>query len=205
MDENFYCPKCISVLPRYQAKCSNCQVHACGVCKLPFSSKFHKIMNTIASFNYVDMENDPKPNICELFQASLMINGKYNNAAIISIRVLILAFFGPLYALIYSIPASVVFGIMASCDTLCCLVDTQALSGALQLLSMPVRLLQTLIFISAVLIFNFVFWIIMIVPIYILTLSWSARMLFYWTLLHNTKAKIMRKRISALYTKEDRI
>lgn len=86
------------------------------------------MMNSIASLNYVDMENDPKPNICELFQEHLMINGKYNNAAIICIQALILAFFGPLYAVIYSVPASVVFGIIASCDTLCCLVEIQVLS-----------------------------------------------------------------------------
>jgi hypothetical protein len=157
-------------------------------------------MESITSLNYVDMENEPKPNLCQMFQPDLMINGKYNNSSIILIRVLIFAHIGPLYALVYSFPASIIIAIMFSLDNICCIFDVETLSVPLQLLSIPIRVLQALVFTFAVLIFNVSFWLIMLIPIYLLCLCWAFRMIFYWSILDNKKAKVMRKRISALYS-----
>ena len=57
-----------------------------------------------------------------------------------------------------------------------------------------------------VVILNVIFWAIMIVPIYLLVLSWGFRMLYYWSCgrKFNSRPKVMRKRVSKLYTKEER-
>ena len=87
--------------------------------------------------NYIDLEHDVKPNLCEMFQENMLTNGKYNNAFLIILQALILTLFGPLYAILYSLPASILFSIITSCDCFCFVVEP---TGVVGLLLLPFRL-----------------------------------------------------------------
>ena len=124
------------------------------------------------------MESEVKPNLCQMFQEYTLTNGKYNNPALICLWALIFMLIGPMYAILYAVPISVMFGMIASFDCFCCIMD---LEGTLGLLLLPFRLVQAVVVLGLVVIFNAVFWSVMIVPAYVLTLSWGCRMLYYWT------------------------
>lgn len=160
-------------------------------------------MNKIMQLNYVDMEHDVKPNLCDIFQENMLTNGKYNNAFIIIINAFAFALFGPLYAIFYAFPASILFAMIASCDCFCFVLDMQT-AGTIAVLLMPFRLLQMLLVVILVTIFNVLFWTLMIIPAYMLSFTWGARMLYYWTCGHKVKSRpnVQRRRISKLYDKD---
>lgn len=124
------------------------------------------------------MEVDPKPNLCQMFQEYTLTNGRYNNAALICIWVVIFMFLGPVYAILYAVPISIMFGMIASFDCFCCIVDLQ---GRLAMLLLPFRLVQAVVVLGLVVIFNALFWAVMLVPAYALTISWGCRMLYVWS------------------------
>ena len=128
--------------------------------------------------NYVDMDSEVKPNLCQFFQEYALTNGKYNNAALICIWTIIFMLFGPVYAILYSFPISLMFGMIASFECFCCVTD---LEGTVGLLLLPLRLAQALVVMGLMVVFNVVFWAIMLVPAYVLVFSWGFRMLYYWT------------------------
>jgi hypothetical protein len=110
----------------------------------------------------------------------MLTNGKYNNAFLILLDAFIFILFGPLYAILFSFPISIIFIIVASCECFCFVVDTQT-AGTIGLLLLPFRLVQMLLVIAIVIIGNCLFWTVMIIPVYLLCFSWGARMIYYWT------------------------
>jgi hypothetical protein len=111
--------------------------------------------------------------------------------------------FGPIYALFYSFPTSIIFGMIAQCDCFCVVMDMQT-AGAVGTALLPLRLVQMLIVMALIIVFNAIFWAIMIVPLYILCLIWGSRMLYYWTCGRTKKAKVIRRRISKAYNRDER-
>jgi len=69
------------------------------------------------------MESEVKPNLCQMFQEYTLTNGKYNNAALICLWALVFMLIGPLYAILYAVPISAMFGMIASFDCFCCFMD----------------------------------------------------------------------------------
>ena len=115
-----------------------------------------------------------------MFQENMLTNGMYNNAFLICLNVTLIILFGPLYAVFYSLPTSLIFGMIAQCDCFCVVMDMDN-AGALGYALMPFRLVQMLLVMALIIVFNAVFWAVMIVPVYIVTIVWGARMLYYWS------------------------
>jgi len=162
-------------------------------------------MTKMMQINYVDMEHDVKPNLCEMFQEEMFTNGKYNNAFVIIMNALVFMLFGPLYAIIFSFPVSIIFSMVASCNCFCFVLDMQTAGTTIGILLLPFRLVQMLLVIAIAVIFNVLFWAIMIIPVYILCFSWGARMIYYWTCGHKvaSRPRVQVRRISEIYNKKE--
>jgi len=80
----------------------------------------------------------------------------------------------------------------------------QTTSTAVGCLLMPFRLVQMVIVMVLIIVFNALFWAIMIVPLYVFCIIWGSRMLCYWTCGRTKKAKVVRRRISQAYKREER-
>ena len=132
----------------------------------------------------------------------MLTNGKYNNAFLIISSALLFVLFAPVYAVLFSFPASILFAVVASCDCFCFILDMRT-AGLVAILLMPFRLLQMLIVVVLVALFNLLFWSLMIIPAYILCFAWGARMIYFWTFQHKVvrTPKVQKRRISKLYDK----
>jgi hypothetical protein len=80
----------------------------------------------------------------------------------------------------------------------------QTTSTAVGCLLMPFRLVQMVIVMVLIIVFNALFWVIMIVPLYVFCIIWGSRMLYYWTCGRTKKVKVVRRRISQAYKREER-
>ena len=126
----------------------------------------------------------------------------YNNAFLIILNVLGVMLLGTPYAVLYSLPTSMIFGMIAQCDCFCVVMDMQT-AGVIGTILLPLRLIQMLLVMALIIIFNLVFWAIMIVPIYILCFIWGFRMIYYWSCGRKKKVKVTKRRISKAYNREE--
>ena len=134
----------------------------------------------------------------------MLTNGKYNNAAYICLYAFLIMFLGPIYAILYSLPLSILFPMIASFDCFCLCIDMNAWPK-LALLLLPFRLLQALGIMILAIIFNVIFWSIMYLPAQLICICWGSRMLYYWTIgICKLPTKASRARISAIYNTNQR-
>ena len=72
---------------------------------------------------------DPKPNMCEMFQENMLVNGMYNNRCLIILYVMAIMLFGPIYALCVALPTSLILGMIVQCDCFLVVMDMQIVSS----------------------------------------------------------------------------
>lgn len=126
----------------------------------------------------------------------------YNNRCLIIINVIGWMLFGPIFAVLYSLPASMIFGMVATCDCFCIFMDMQT-AGVMATILLPLRLVQMLIVMVLTFAFNVVFWALFIIPAYLLVFTWGFRMIYYWSCGRTKKPKVVRRRISKAYNREE--
>jgi len=69
----------------------------------------------------------------------MLINGMYNNAFLIVMYSIGIMLFGPIYAFFYTLPTSMIFGMIAQCDCFLVVMDMQT-AGVVGTLLLPFRL-----------------------------------------------------------------